>query len=137
MSVPFEQKIMSMSADEKKAYLAENKGLRTMVPRIIRTGYATLGLINYFTVGDKEVAAWTIRRGRTSPEAAGVIHTDMEKGFIAAEVYSYDDFVEHGSERAVKEAGKLRLEGRKYVFQDGDIANFKFNAPKGAKKKAK
>jgi ribosome-binding ATPase YchF (GTP1/OBG family) len=84
-------------------------------------------LITYFTAGEKEVRAWTIQKGWKAPQAAGVIHTDFEKGFIRAEVIHYDDFIEHGSEAAVKSAGKLSVEGKEYVVQDGDVMHFLFN----------
>ncbi|MHB1217386.1 MAG: redox-regulated ATPase YchF [Alphaproteobacteria bacterium] len=95
--------------------------------RFIRTGYQLLDLITYLTTGPKETHAWTVRRGATAPEAAGVIHTDFTRGFIAAEVIPYDDFVAAGSEQAAKAAGKMRLEGRDYIVQDGDVILFRFN----------
>ena len=97
------------------------------VAKLIREAYALLDLQTYFTAGEKEVRAWTIRRGYTAPEAAGVIHTDFQKGFIRAEVMKYADFVDLGSELAVKEAGKMGVEGKEYVVQDGDIMHFRFN----------
>ena len=95
--------------------------------RVIRAGYALLGLQTYLTAGVKEVRAWTIREGFTAPQSAGVIHTDFEKGFIRAEVMKYADFVDMGSEQAVKESGKLSVEGKEYVVEDGDIMHFRFN----------
>jgi len=97
------------------------------VAKLIREAYALLNLQTYFTAGVKEVRAWTIRKGCTAPEAAGVIHTDFQKGFIRAEVVKYADFVHYGSELAVKEAGKLSVEGKEYVVQDGDVMHFRFN----------
>jgi ribosome-binding ATPase YchF (GTP1/OBG family) len=97
------------------------------VAKLIREAYALLHLQTYFTAGEKEVRAWTIRRGYTAPQAAGVIHTDFQKGFIRAEVAKYSDYVELGSELAVKEAGKLSVEGKEYVVEDGDIMHFRFN----------
>jgi ribosome-binding ATPase YchF (GTP1/OBG family) len=97
------------------------------VSNLIRASYALLGLQTYFTAGEKEVRAWTIKKGWKAPQAAGVIHTDFEKGFIKAEVVSYDDLVRLGSNAAAREAGKYRLEGKEYVFQDGDVALFRFN----------
>lgn len=97
------------------------------INRLIRSSYKILDLITYFTAGEKEVRAWTINRGWKAPQAAGVIHTDFEKGFIRAEVIQYDDFVSLGSELAVKEAGKMAVEGKEYVVQDGDIMHFRFN----------
>ena len=93
----------------------------------IRTAYELLDLHTYFTAGVKEVRAWTLRKGAKAPQAAGVIHTDFEKGFIRAEVMSYNDFVNYGSENAVKEAGKLSVEGKEYIVKDGDIMHFRFN----------
>ena len=97
------------------------------VAKLIREAYALLDLQTYFTAGEKEVRAWTIRRGYTAPQAAGVIHTDFQKGFIRAEVAKYNDYVELGSELAVREAGKLGVEGKEYVVEDGDIMHFRFN----------
>ena len=95
--------------------------------RVIRAGYALLGLQTYFTAGVKEVRAWTVKVGATAPEAAGVIHTDFQKGFIRAEVIAYDDFVTLGGEQGAKDAGKWRLEGKEYIVQDGDVIHFRFN----------
>jgi len=95
--------------------------------RLIREGYAALGLATYFTAGADENRAWTIRAGAPAPEAAGVIHTDFQKGFIKAEVYHCDDLFEYGSEDAIRKAGKLRMEGKTYIVRDGDIMHFKFN----------
>ena len=95
--------------------------------RLIRAGYDLLGLQTYFTAGVKEVRAWTIHKGDTAPKAAGVIHTDFERGFIRAQVISYDDFVSLGGEAKAKEAGKMRVEGKEYVVQDGDVMHFLFN----------
>ena len=93
---------------------------------LIREGYRLLDLITYFTVGPKEARAWTVTRGTKAPQAAGVIHTDFEKGFIRAETIAYDDFVALGGEVAAKEAGKMRLEGKEYVVKDGDVMHFRF-----------
>ena len=95
--------------------------------RVIRAGYRLLGLQQYFTAGPKEVRAWTIRAGSRAPQAAAVIHTDFEKGFIRAEVIAYEDFVAHGGEQGAKDAGRWRLEGKEYVVQDGDVMHFRFN----------
>ena len=95
--------------------------------RTIRAGYKLLNLQTYFTAGPKEVRAWTIKVGATAPEAAGVIHTDFERGFIKAEVYSITDLVNVGSEKGLKEAGKLRIEGKEYIVKDGDVMHFRFN----------
>ncbi|MBQ2516650.1 MAG: DUF933 domain-containing protein, partial [Desulfovibrio sp.] len=106
-----------------ESYGIEASGLES----IIRTGYATLGLASYFTAGPDEVRAWTIRRGWKAPKAAGVIHTDFEKGFIRAEVVSYDDYMSHESEAACRADGVLRVEGKDYEVQDGDVMHFLFN----------
>jgi len=95
--------------------------------RLVRAGYELLGLQTYFTAGVKEVRAWTIHKGDTAPQAAGVIHTDFEKGFIRAEVISYDDFIGYHGEHGAKEAGKMRLEGKEYIVKDGDVMHFRFN----------
>src|SRR5690606_37561172 len=97
------------------------------VSELIRHTYSLLGLLTFFTAGEKEARAWTIRKGWKAPQAAGVIHSDFEKGFIKAEVVSYDDLVRLGSIQAARDAGKYRLEGKDYVFQDGDVALFRFN----------
>jgi len=97
------------------------------VNRLIHSAYKLLNLITYFTAGVKEVRAWTVRRGAKAPEAAGVIHSDFEKGFIRAEVIKYNDFITLGSEAKVKEAGKMSVEGKDYVVTDGDLMHFRFN----------
>ncbi len=94
--------------------------------RLIRAGYALLDLVTYFTVGPKEARAWTITRGTKAPQAAGVIHTDFEKGFIRSETIGYDDYVAGSGEAGAKEAGKMRLEGKEYVVKDGDVLHFRF-----------
>ncbi len=114
-------------ADERNLFLADLGLDEPGVAKLIREAYALLDLQTYFTAGEKEVRAWTIRRGYTAPEAAGVIHTDFQKGFIRAEVAKYDDYVTLGSELAVKEAGKLSVEGKEYIVEDGDIMHFRFN----------
>ncbi|MBL8837831.1 MAG: redox-regulated ATPase YchF [Alphaproteobacteria bacterium] len=114
-------------AAERQAFL-ESLGLEeTGLTRVIRAGHDLLGLITYFTVGPKEARAWTIVRGTKAPQAAGVIHTDFERGFIAAEVIAYDDFVACGGEQGAKDTGKMRQEGRDYVVKDGDVMLFRFN----------
>ncbi|TAN54969.1 MAG: DUF933 domain-containing protein, partial [Betaproteobacteria bacterium] len=95
--------------------------------RVIRAGYRLLGLLTFFTAGPKEVRAWTVPVGATAPQAAGVIHTDFERGFIRAEVTPYEDYVACGGENGAKEAGKLRVEGKDYVVRDGDVMHFRFN----------
>jgi hypothetical protein len=94
---------------------------------VIRAGYALLGLLTYFTAGPKEVRAWTVTTGSTAPQAAGVIHTDFEKGFIRAETIAFDDYVRCKGETGAKDAGKMRLEGKDYVVRDGDVMHFRFN----------
>ena len=113
--------------DERQMFLDELGLEEPGVNRLIRQSYSLLNLSTYFTAGVKEVRAWTIRKGMTAPQAAGVIHTDFEKGFIRAEVMKYNDFTTYGSEAAVKEAGKFKVEGKEYVVEDGDIMHFRFN----------
>ena len=113
--------------DERREFL-EDMGLKEAgVSKLIKSAYRLLELQTYFTAGVKEVRAWTIYKGDTAPQAAGVIHTDFEKGFIRAEVIAFEDFINYGSEAAVKEAGKMRVEGKEYVVQDGDVMHFRFN----------
>jgi len=127
ISASIESQIADMS-DEDKLLFLEDMGMdEPGLNRVIRAAYSVLGLQTYFTAGPKEVRAWTIRAGATAPQAAGVIHTDFERGFIRAEVAAYDDFVAHGGEQGAKEAGKLRLEGKDYVVRDGDVIHFRFN----------
>lgn len=113
--------------EERQMFLDELKQEEPGVNRLIRSAYQLLNLQTYFTAGEKEVRAWTIKKGMTAPQAAGVIHTDFEKGFIRAEVMKYTDFSTLESEQAVKEAGKFKVEGKEYVVQDGDIMHFRFN----------
>ena len=115
-------------AEEQRAFLADLGLQETGLSRIIRAGYDLLGLITFFTVGPKETRAWTVRSGARAPEAAGVIHTDFEKGFIRAECIAYDDYVAGNGEAGAKEAGRFRLEGKDYVVRDGDVLHFRFNA---------
>jgi GTP-binding protein YchF len=113
--------------EERKMFL-EDLGLEEAgVSKLIKNAYSLLNLQTYFTAGEKEVRAWTIKKGMTAPQAAGVIHTDFEKGFIKAEVIKFSDFVEYGSESSVKEAGKLMIQGKEYVVNDGDVMHFRFN----------
>jgi GTP-binding protein YchF len=113
--------------EERKMFL-EDLGLEEPgVSKLIKNAYSLLNLQTYFTAGEKEVRAWTIKKGMTAPQAAGVIHTDFEKGFIKAEVIKFSDFVEYGSESSVKEAGKLMIQGKEYVVNDGDVMHFRFN----------
>jgi GTP-binding protein YchF len=127
ISAAIESQIADLPDEDKKLFL-EDLGMKEPgLNRVIRAAYGLLGLQTYFTAGPKEVRAWTIRAGSTAPQAAGVIHTDFERGFIRAEVAAYDDFVAHGGEQGAKEAGKLRLEGKDYVVRDGDVIHFRFN----------
>ncbi|MGQ0664665.1 MAG: redox-regulated ATPase YchF [Pseudomonadota bacterium] len=114
-------------AGERQAFLASLGLVESGLARVIREGYALLDLITFFTTGPKETHAWTVRRGARAPEAAGVVHTDFERGFICAETIAWDDFVACGGEHGAKEAGKMRLEGRDYVVRDGDVMLFRFN----------
>ncbi|MDE6032956.1 MAG: DUF933 domain-containing protein, partial [Muribaculaceae bacterium] len=113
--------------EERQEFLQEIGLEESGVSRLIRAAYALLDLQTYFTAGPDEVRAWTFIRGSKAPKCAGIIHTDFEKGFIRAEVIKYDDYVTLGSEAAVKEAGKMSVEGKEYVVQDGDIMHFRFN----------
>lgn len=123
-----EADIMELETYEERQMFLEELALEEPgVNRLIRQAYELLNLQTYFTAGEKEVRAWTIKKGMTAPQAAGVIHTDFEKGFIRAEVMKYSDFVSMGSEAAVKEAGKFKVEGKEYVVQDGDVMHFRFN----------
>lgn len=122
-----EAEISELAGDEKEAFLAEMGLAESGLDRLIRCGYELLGLITYFTAGKKEVRAWTITKGTKAPQAAGVIHSDFEKGFIRAEVIAYDDFIAAGGESGAKEKGLMRLEGKEYIVQDGDVMHFRFN----------
>jgi len=127
ISAKIEEEIATLDDEDKEMFL-EDLGIEEPgLDRLIRTTYDLLGLSTYFTAGVQEVRAWTFRQGMTAPQCAGIIHTDFERGFIRAEVTSYDDYVEHGGEQGAKEAGKQRLEGKDYIMQDGDIVHFRFN----------
>ena len=128
ISAAIEADIAELETKEDRLEFLEAIGLTEPgVNKIINAAYHLLGLITYFTAGVKEVRAWTITRGTKAPQAAGVIHTDFEKGFIRAEVIGYDDFVRFGSEAAVKDAGKMTVEGKDYIVHDGDVMHFRFN----------
>jgi len=127
ISAAIESQIVDMSDEDKRLFLEDMGMEEPGLNRVIRAAYALLGLQTYFTAGPKEVRAWTVPAGATAPQAAGVIHTDFERGFIRAEVASYEDFVAHGGEQGAKEAGKLRLEGKDYTVRDGDVIHFRFN----------
>jgi ribosome-binding ATPase len=122
-----ESQIADMADEDKKIFLADMGMDEPGLARVIRAGYTLLGLQTYFTAGPKEVRAWTVQVGATAPQAAGVIHTDFERGFIRAEVTSYEDYVAFKGEAGAKEAGKLRVEGKEYVVRDGDVMHFRFN----------
>ncbi|MDH3490973.1 MAG: redox-regulated ATPase YchF [Gammaproteobacteria bacterium] len=122
-----EAEIAVLEDDDKAEFLADFGAKEPGLNRVIRHGYALLGLQTFFTAGPKEVRAWTTKIGATAPQAAGEIHTDFEKGFIRAEVISYDDFVAGNGEQGAKEAGRLRLEGKEYIVQEGDVMHFLFN----------
>ena len=122
-----ESELAGMSADEKVEFLAELGQSEPGLNRLIRAGYSLLGLQTYFTAGVKEVRAWTVPVGATAPQAAGVIHTDFERGFIRAQTIGFDDFIRYGGEQGAKDAGRMRAEGKDYVVHDGDVLNFLFN----------
>ena len=135
-SAEFEKKVTSMGPDpEVRRKIAEELGSPSCIPKLIKTGYTTLRLIHYFTAGEDEVKCWTIREGTKGPQAAGVIHTDFERGFICAEVMKFEDLERLGSEGAVKAEGLYRQQGKEYEVLDGDIIYFKFNVTTSAKKK--
>ncbi|MEQ9308988.1 MAG: redox-regulated ATPase YchF [Balneolaceae bacterium] len=122
-----EAEIAELDEDEKEMFLEELGVSSAGLDRLIHAAYAELGLITYFTVGPKEARAWTIKKGTKAPQAAGVIHTDFEKGFIRAETIAYDHFIEYNGEKGAKEAGKMRQEGKEYIVSDGDTMLFRFN----------
>lgn len=127
ISAKVESEIAELEGEDKEMFLEELGLTESGLNRLIRAAYKLLGLYTYFTAGVQEVRAWTIRKGMKAPQAAGVIHTDFEKGFIRAEVVSYDDLVNSGSMNAAKEKGQLRLEGKEYEVRDGDVMHFRFN----------
>ena len=128
LAVSIEADINELDSNEERQLFLEDMGLSEPgSAKLIRSAYQLLSLQTYFTAGEKEVRAWTVKKGATAPQAAGVIHTDFEKGFIRAEVISFDDYSRFGSEQKVKEAGKMRVEGKEYIVQDGDVMHFRFN----------
>ena len=127
ISAKLESEIAGLDDEEKKMFLDDMGMTEPGLDRLIHATYDLLGLQTYFTAGEKEVRAWTVKQGATAPQAAGVIHTDFEKGFIRAEVIAYDDYVSLNGESKAKEAGKMRLEGKDYVVKDGDVMHFRFN----------
>ena len=127
ISAAIESQIADMPDEDKKIFLDDLGMKEPGLNRVIRAAYQILGLQTYFTAGPKEVRAWTVRAGATAPQAAGVIHTDFERGFIRVEVIAYDDFVANKGEQGAKEAGKMRVEGKDYIVRDGDVMHFRFN----------
>ena len=127
LDAQFEAELVELDDEDAREMLAESGQDESGLDKLARVGFDTLGLQTYLTAGEKEARAWTIHKGDTAPKAAGVIHTDFEKGFIKAEVVSYDDLVEAGSMAAAKAAGKVRMEGKDYVMHDGDVVEFRFN----------
>jgi GTP-binding protein YchF len=126
ISAKIESELSGLATDERDAFLAEMGLEEAGLNRLIRAGYALLDLVTFFTVGPKEARAWTIGRGTKAPQAAGVIHTDFEKGFIRAETIAFTDYVAFKGEAGCRDAGKMRLEGKDYVVQDGDVMHFRF-----------
>jgi len=126
ISAKIESEIAVLSREEREDYLSAIGLKEAGLDRLIRAGYALLDLVTYFTVGPKETRAWTITRGTKAPQAAGVIHTDFERGFIRAETIAFDDYVALGGEAGARDGGKLRLEGKDYVVADGDVMHFRF-----------
>jgi len=122
-----EEELAQLDDADKIAFLADMGLDEPGLNRVIRAGYKLLGLQTYFTAGEKEVRAWTVKRGSTAPQAAGVIHTDFERGFIRAETVAYDDYIKFKGESGARDAGKLRLEGKEYVVKEGDVLHFRFN----------
>jgi ribosome-binding ATPase YchF (GTP1/OBG family) len=127
ISAAIESQIADMPEEDKKIFLDDLGMKEPGLNRVIRAAYQILGLQTYFTAGPKEVRAWTVRAGATAPQAAGVIHTDFERGFIRVEVIGYDDFVANRGEQGAKDAGKMRVEGKDYIVRDGDVMHFRFN----------
>jgi ribosome-binding ATPase len=126
VSVKIESELATMEKEDAQEFMAELGIKESGLDRVIKKAYETLDLITYFTSGVMETRAWTVKEGSTAPQAAGVIHTDFEQGFIRAETIAYDDFVELGGEKGAKEAGKFRLEGKEYIVKDGDVLHFRF-----------
>jgi GTP-binding protein YchF len=127
VSAAIEEELSQLDDEDRDTFLADLGLEEPGLNRVIRAAYNLLGLQTYFTAGVKEVRAWTVRKGATAPQAAAVIHTDFEKGFIRAETISYADFIKYRGEAGAKEAGRLRLEGKEYRVQEGDILHFRFN----------
>jgi ribosome-binding ATPase len=122
-----EAELVELAPEDRQSYLAELGVDSSGVDRLIKSAYRLLGLMSFLTAGEKEVRAWTVPRGTRAPQAAGTIHSDIERGFIRAEIVSYDDLTRAGSYAAAREQGLLRLEGKDYVMQEGDVVHFRFN----------
>lgn len=127
ISAKIEEELSEMDKDDKEMFLQDLGISESGLDKVIKAAYNILGLCTFLTAGEDECRAWTFHKGMTAPECAGVIHTDFQRGFIKAEVYSFEDIDKYGSEQAVKEAGKLRIEGKEYIAQDGDVMHFRFN----------
>ena len=127
LDAQFEAELVELEPDEAAELLHDNGQEESGLDKLARVGFDTLGLQTYLTAGPKEARAWTIRKGDTAPEAAGVIHTDFQRGFIKAEIVSFDDLIAAGSMADAKAAGKVRMEGKDYVMKDGDVVEFRFN----------
>ena len=128
LDAKFESELVELDSDEEAHEMLHELGIEESgLDQLARVGFDTLGLQTYLTAGPKETRAWTIRKGATAPEAAGVIHTDFQRGFIKAEIVSYDDLLAAGSMLKAKEAGRVRMEGKDYVMHDGDVVEFRFN----------
>ena len=127
ISAAIEAEVAQLPPEDQGEYLSSSGLKETGLARVVRAGYPLLDLVTFFTVGPKEARAWTVRREAKAPEAAGVIHTDFEKGFIRAETIAYDDYVTLNGEAGARDAGKLRLEGKDYAVKDGDVFHFRFN----------
>ena len=128
ISARIEEEVAQLPNSERAEFLASLDLVEPGLNRLIREGYQLLGLLTFFTAGPKEARAWTVTRGSRAPQAAGVIHTDFEHGFIRAETFAFDDYVAGNGEAGAREAGKFRLEGKDYVVQDGDVMHFRFNS---------
>ena len=127
ISAKIEEELSALDAEDRKMFLDDLGVKESGLDRLVKEAYSLLGLCTFFTAGEKECRAWTFKKGMLAPQCAGVIHSDFERGFIRAETYSYDDLIEYGTPLKVKEAGKVRLEGKDYVVKDGDIMLFRFN----------
>jgi GTP-binding protein ychF len=127
ISAKIEEELSALNDEDRKLFLDDLGVERSGLDLLVKEAYSLLGLCTFFTAGEKECRAWTFKKGMCAPECAGIIHSDFEKGFIKAETYSYEDLITYGTPLKVKEAGKVRLEGKEYIVQDGDIMLFRFN----------